>query len=44
MQLAGLSPCGLCCEIMAENGEMMRTTELMAFAERHTLPVMSTGT
>lgn len=41
MQLAGLPPCGLCCEIMAENGEMMRTTELMAFAERHTLPVMS---
>lgn len=41
MYLAGLPPCGLCCEIMADNGEMMRTTELLAFAERHELQVMS---
>ena len=33
MRLAGLEQVGLCCEIMAEDGTMMRTTELMKFAE-----------
>lgn len=33
-RLAGLKPCGLCCEIMREDGTMMRTTELLEFAER----------
>ena len=28
-RLAGLAPCGLCCEIMREDGTMMRTTELL---------------
>ncbi|MDE7121399.1 MAG: bifunctional 3,4-dihydroxy-2-butanone-4-phosphate synthase/GTP cyclohydrolase II [Oscillospiraceae bacterium] len=37
MRLAGLEPCGLCCEIMAEDGTMMRTTELIAFAQKHGL-------
>ncbi|MBD5142024.1 MAG: bifunctional 3,4-dihydroxy-2-butanone-4-phosphate synthase/GTP cyclohydrolase II [Ruminococcus sp.] len=37
MRLAGLEQCGLCCEIMAENGTMMRTTELIAFAEKYDL-------
>lgn len=31
--LAGLKPCGLCCEIMREDGTMMRTTELLQLAE-----------
>lgn len=35
MQLAGLKPCGLCCEIMADDGEMMRTPELIEFAIAH---------
>lgn len=39
MRLAGLEPCGLCCEIMREDGTMMRTTELMQFAESHGLVV-----
>ena len=33
-RLAGLRPCGLCCEIMREDGTMMRTTELKALAEK----------
>lgn len=41
MRLAGLEQCGLCCEIMAEDGTMMRTTELMAFAEKHELVLIT---
>lgn len=32
-RLAGLKSCGLCCEIMREDGTMMRTTELMEKAK-----------
>lgn len=31
-RLAGLKECGLCCEIMREDGTMMRTSELVEFA------------
>ncbi|HIW48624.1 MAG TPA: bifunctional 3,4-dihydroxy-2-butanone-4-phosphate synthase/GTP cyclohydrolase II [Firmicutes bacterium] len=41
MRLAGLEPCGLCCEIMAEDGEMMRTSRLLAFAKEHQLKVIT---
>ena len=41
MMLAGLKPCGLCCEIMREDGTMMRTTELLAFAEEEDLTVIT---
>lgn len=34
MRLAGLKECGLCCEIMREDGTMMRSLELKSFAER----------
>lgn len=34
MRLAGLKECGLCCEIMAEDGHMMRTPELIELARR----------
>ncbi len=34
MRLAGLKACGLCCEIMREDGTMMRTKELMELAEK----------
>lgn len=34
MRLASLKECGLCCEIMREDGTMMRTTELMELAEK----------
>lgn len=33
MRLAGLKECGLCCEIMREDGTMMRTPELIQLAE-----------
>lgn len=33
MRLAGLKECGLCCEIMREDGTMMRSLELKSFAE-----------
>lgn len=33
-RLAGLKACGLCCEIMREDGTMMRTPELMELAEK----------
>ena len=32
-RLAGLKECGLCCEIMREDGTMMRTPELMKLAK-----------
>ena len=34
MRLAGLKECGLCCEIMREDGTMMRTPELTELAEK----------
>ncbi|MCQ2554632.1 MAG: bifunctional 3,4-dihydroxy-2-butanone-4-phosphate synthase/GTP cyclohydrolase II [Clostridia bacterium] len=34
MRLAGLKPCGLCCEIMADDGHMMRTPELKNLAKK----------
>lgn len=40
-RLAGLAPVGLCCEIMREDGTMMRTTELIQFAEKHNLCMIS---
>ena len=36
-RLAGLKACGLCCEVMREDGTMMRTPELMALSERYGL-------
>ena len=34
MRLAGLKECGLCCEIMREDGTMMRTPELLELAKK----------
>ena len=34
MKLAGLKECGLCCEIMAEDGNMMRRDELIELSEK----------
>lgn len=41
MRLAGLEECGLCCEIMKEDGDMMRTTQLLEFAKEHGLKVIT---
>ena len=40
-RLANLEPVGLCCEIMREDGTMMRTTELIEFAKEHNLVMIS---
>jgi 3,4-dihydroxy 2-butanone 4-phosphate synthase/GTP cyclohydrolase II len=37
MKLAGLKECGLCCEIMREDGTMMRLPELKELAAKHNL-------
>ena len=41
MRLAGLPECGLCCEIMREDGTMMRSEELFAMAEQWGLAMIS---
>ncbi len=37
MKLAGLKPCGLCCEIMEEDGTMMKKPGLIALAKKWNL-------
>ncbi len=38
---AGLTECGLCCEIMREDGTMMRTTELLEHARQWGIKVVT---
>lgn len=40
-RLAGLKECGLCCEIMREDGTMMRTPELKELARKWKLPFIT---
>ena len=40
-RLAGLTPCGLCCEIMREDGTMMRTSELLEKAKEWGLKMIT---
>ena len=40
-RLAGLYPAGMCCEIMADDGHMMRTPELKEFAKKHGLNIIT---
>jgi 3,4-dihydroxy 2-butanone 4-phosphate synthase / GTP cyclohydrolase II len=40
-RLAGLWPAGVICEIMADDGTMMRLPELRRFARDHNLPLVS---
>ncbi len=44
MRLAGLKECGLCCEIMREDGTMMRTPELMELAHNWDLKIITIKT
>ena len=37
LRLAGLKQCGLCCEIMADDGTMMRTPSLWDLADKYNL-------
>lgn len=41
MRIAHLKECGLCCEIMREDGTMMRTPELKEFALKHQLKMVT---
>ncbi len=40
-RLAGFYPAGLCCEIMDEDGHMMRTPKLIEFAKQHNLNIIT---
>ena len=39
MKLAGLKECGLCCEIMRDDGTMMRTPELKEMAQKYNFSI-----
>ena len=41
MRLAGLKECGLCCEIMRDDGTMMRAPELKVFATEHNIKMIT---
>lgn len=41
MRLAGLKECGLCCEIMRDDGTMMRTPELQDLAEKFQIKMVT---
>lgn len=41
MTLAGLSPAGALCEIMAEDGTMARVPQLLQFAAKHNLKIIT---
>ena len=41
MKLAGLKPCGLCCEIMREDGYMARLPYLIEFAKKYGLKLIT---
>jgi 3,4-dihydroxy 2-butanone 4-phosphate synthase/GTP cyclohydrolase II len=40
-RLAGFYPAGLCCEIMDDDGHMMRTPKLIEFAKEHNLHMIT---
>ena len=41
MRLAGLKECGLCCEVMKDDGTMMRKTEILELAEELDMTVVT---
>jgi 3,4-dihydroxy 2-butanone 4-phosphate synthase len=41
MRLAGLSPCGVLCELTNPDGTMARLPEIVEFAQKHHMPVLS---
>lgn len=41
MRLAGLKPCGVLCELTNVDGTMARMPEIVTFAKRHDLPVVT---
>lgn len=41
MRLSGFNKCGLCCEVMKDDGSMMRTSDLLDFAKKHDVPFIT---
>lgn len=41
MKLAGLKPCGICCEIMKDDGTMARLDDLIKFSNDHGLKLIT---
>ena len=41
MQMAGLKPCGVLCELTNPDGTMARLPEIVAFAEKHGISVLT---
>ncbi|WP_026972148.1 3,4-dihydroxy-2-butanone-4-phosphate synthase [Aliagarivorans marinus] len=41
VQMAGLSPAGVLCELTNEDGTMAKTPEIVAFAKQHKMPVLT---
>ncbi|OEE62640.1 3,4-dihydroxy-2-butanone-4-phosphate synthase [Enterovibrio norvegicus FF-454] len=41
MQMAGLSPAGVLCEVQNEDGTMAKTPEIIAFGLKHDMPVLT---
>jgi 3,4-dihydroxy 2-butanone 4-phosphate synthase len=41
MWLAGLKPCGVLCELTNPDGTMARLPEIVSFANRHDMPVLT---
>ncbi|MBQ1334486.1 MAG: bifunctional 3,4-dihydroxy-2-butanone-4-phosphate synthase/GTP cyclohydrolase II [Clostridia bacterium] len=41
MRIAGLKECGLCCEVMRDDGTMMRTPELIEMAQKFGLKMIT---
>ena len=41
MRIAGLKECGLCCEILRDDGTMMRTSELIEMAKKFDLKMIT---
>ncbi len=41
VRLAGFKGIGICCEIMDDDGHMMRTTKLKEFAKQHSLKIIT---
>lgn len=41
LRIAGLSPVAVICEILRDDGEMMRVPDLLRFARRHGMPMLT---
>ena len=40
LRIAGMTECGVCCEVMEDDGTMMRTPRLWEMAEKYNMPIL----